>query len=167
MTLFDIGFLFVLSLFGMFAVVVFFGAPYLPTLKPQVNAAFELAKLQPGMTLLELGCGDGRVLFAAAEQGARGVGYELNPLLVLYGKFRALRYRGRVTIHWANFWTVRLPEADVIYVFLLDKYMEKLDKKIIQSGFNRPVTLVSVAFQIPDKKPKRIKDGVFAYRYNA
>ena len=64
-----------------FSGVLLVGAPYLPTLTPQVAAALELAALRPGETLLELGCGDGKVLIAAAQQGYRAVGYELNPIL--------------------------------------------------------------------------------------
>ena len=66
--------------FICFAGVVAFGAPYLPTLRPQVETALELVNLMPGQTLLELGCGDGKVLVAAAQTGLHAVGYELNPL---------------------------------------------------------------------------------------
>jgi hypothetical protein len=38
-----------------FGFVILFGAPYLPTLKPQTNAALDLLDLKPGQTLLELG----------------------------------------------------------------------------------------------------------------
>lgn len=153
------------AVFGIFAFVVFFGAPYLPTLKPQIKAALDLSGLRPGQTLLELGCGDGRVLFAAAEQGIRGVGYELNPLLVVYGKLRARRYKGMVSIHWGNFWNVSWPKTDVIFVFLLDKYMQKLDKKIIQYAGKRKVILVSIAFQVPGKEPDATDNGVYRYIY--
>jgi hypothetical protein len=50
-----------------FGGVLLFGAPYLPTLKPQVHAALELANLKPGQTLLELGCGDGTCRGVRAE----------------------------------------------------------------------------------------------------
>lgn len=153
-------------IFGVFASVVFFGAPYLPTLKPQIKAALDLSGLQPGQTLLELGCGDGRVLFAAAEQGIRGVGYELNPLLVVYGKLRARHYKGMVAIHWGNFWSAQWPQSDAIFVFLLDKYMEKLDKKIIQYAGKRKVTLISIAFKVPNKQPDATKHGVYRYIYS-
>jgi SAM-dependent methyltransferase len=73
----------VLLCLGAFAAVIFFGAPYLPTLRPQIQAAFALLELKPGQTLLELGCGDGKVLVAAAEAGYKAVGIELNPILAL------------------------------------------------------------------------------------
>ena len=52
-----------------FAVVLLRGAPYLPTLRTQVEAAIELADIKEGDTLLELGCGDGKVVLCAAQKG--------------------------------------------------------------------------------------------------
>jgi hypothetical protein len=149
----------------LFGFVVFFGAPYLPTLSKQKLAAFELLGLEPGETLIELGSGDGRVLLAAAEKGYKVIGYELNPLLALISYFRTYKYRKFVTIKWANFWWDIWPRTDAIYVFLLDKYMEKLDKKIIQNYPEQKVKLVSCAFKIPGKEITEEKDGVYLYQY--
>lgn len=149
-----------------FAGVLFFGAPYLPTLTPQVNAALKLAKLKPGDTLLELGCGDGKVLLAGAKQGIYVVGYELNPLLALCSWIRTRRYRKYVQVIWGDFWLKDWSRADAIFVFLLPKYMEKLDKKCIQYK-NKPVNLVSFAFTIPGKTPDSESEGVYMYWYEA
>lgn len=147
-----------------FGLVVLVGAPYLPTLTPQVKAALELADLKPGQTMLELGCGDGKVLVAAARQGIKTVGYELNPLLALFAWARTRRYRKLVTVVWGDFWHSKWPDADAVFVFLLPKYMQKLDNKITQR-FSNSVNLVSFAFEIPGKKPSKTQDGVFLYRY--
>lgn len=147
-----------------FAGVLLFGAPYLPTLKPQVTAALALADLKPGDTLLELGCGDGKVLIAAARAGLNVVGYELNPLLAAFCWLRTRRYRKQVRIIWGDFWNKPWPKAEAIFVFLLPRYMEKLNKKCIQYAF-KPVKLVSFAFAIPDFEPDKKKSGVFMYRY--
>ena len=147
-----------------FGFVLLFGAPYLPILKLQLKTAFELLDLKPGDHLLELGCGDGKVLIAAAQQGIRVTGYELNPLLAFIAWVRTRRYRKLVKVVWGNFWSVKLPTTDAIFVFLLPKYMTKLDKKIMQEC-SRPCKLVSFAFQIPGKRGKS-RDGVFLYRYN-
>jgi hypothetical protein len=64
-------------------VVLFLGAPYVPTLPKQREAALDLLKLKPGQTLIDLGCGDGAMLIAAAKRGINSVGYEINPLLAL------------------------------------------------------------------------------------
>lgn len=147
-----------------FAFVLLFGAPYLPTLQPQVHAAFRLAGLKPGHTLLELGCGDGKVLVAAAKQGITTVGYELNPILYLLCRIRTWRYRKLVKVVYGNFWRRNWPPAEVIFVFLLPKYMQKLDKKIMQYE-QKPVKLVSFAFTVPGKQTAAEESGLFLYRY--
>ena len=152
----------------LFGFVVAFGAPYLPTLKKQTEDALDLLNLRAGQTLLELGCGDGRVARAAARRGITVVGYELNPVLVIIAKLTTLRYRKLVTIKLANFWTVKLPPTDGIFVFLLDKYMEKLDKKIVQqvAKQEKPIKLLSFTFQIPNRAPSAQKGGLFLYKYH-
>ena len=148
-----------------FAGVLLFGAPYLPTLTPQVSQALKMAGLKKGDTLLELGCGDGKVMIAAAKQGINVVGYELNPLLAALAWLRTRRYRKNATVIWGDFWQKPWPEAQAIFVFLLPKYMEKLNKKVIQYDF-KPVKLVSFAFEIKSLKPQSQKDGLFLYLYN-
>lgn len=150
----------------IFGTVVLFGAPYLPSLSSQIGIALELVDLTEGQHLLELGCGDGKVVIAAAERGLRVTGYELNPILALISWIRTRRYKGRVKIIWGNFWWRRLPVCDGIFVFLLPKYMGKLDKKIIQESSN-PVKLVSFAFKIPNKTITAQKEGVFLYAYQS
>src|SRR4051812_6247397 len=128
----QIAFLITAVIVLLFGFVVVFGAPYLPTLKKQTSEALNLLNLKEGQTLLELGCGDGRVLKAAARRGLCGVGYELNPLLVVIAWLNTIKYRKQVKIIWGNYWNRSWPEAQGIFVFLLAKYMEKLDKKITQ-----------------------------------
>lgn len=152
----------------LFGFVVLFGAPYLPTLKKQTAVALDMLDLKPGQTLLELGCGDGRVARAAAARGIRVVGYELNPILVVIAKINTLKYRKLVTIRLGNFWHISWPQTDAVFVFLLDKYMKKLDKKIIQQVAQQgiPIKLLSYTFQIPTRKPTAQKGGLFLYKYH-
>lgn len=151
-------------LVACFGGVLAFGAPYLPTLKPQIKQAIQLAELKPGQTLLELGCGDGRVLRAAACQGINVVGYELNPLLALLAWLRTRRYRKHVTIVWGDFWRQEWPPAEAIFVFLLPRYMSRLDKAIVRYR-QRPVRLISFAFKIPGKRPALQQNGLLVYDY--
>jgi hypothetical protein len=147
-----------------FCGVLFVGAPYLPTLTPQVAVALKLADLSPGQTMLELGCGDGKVLIAAARQGIKVVGYELNPILAFIAWARTRRYRSHVQVIWGNFWQCSWPPAEAIFVFLLPRYMPKLHNKCMRYA-HRPVKLVSFAFEIPGQKPTRQKAGLFLYNY--
>lgn len=150
--------------FLMFAFVVLFGAPFVPTLKSRAPDALKLLDLKPGQTLVELGSGDGRLLRLAAEQGIYAIGYELNPVLVVWTYFRSWQQRKYITVHWGNFWRHSLPPTDGIYTFLLNHYMVKLDNKITQE-ITQKVKLVSFAFAIPDKKPLKEIKGMMLYEY--
>lgn len=147
-----------------FAVVLIVGAPYLPTLNKNLDAALKLAELKKGQTLLELGCGDGKVVIAAAKQGINVVGYELNPILAILAWGRTRRYRKQVKIIWGDFWQKDWPPAEAIFVFLLPKYMDKLNSRI-GAYDRRPVRLVSFAFEIKNKKPSKKQNGLFVYDY--
>ena len=147
-----------------FVVVLLAGAPFLPTLKPQIAATFTLLDLCPGDTILELGCGDGRVLIAAAKLQIQAVGYELNPILAALAWLRTIRYRKYVRVVWSDFWGADWPEAQAIFAFLLDRYMDKLDRTI-QRYPHRPLKVASFAFQIPHKQPTRTDKGIFLYEY--
>ena len=55
------------------------GAPWLPTRMKKVRRMLELANVQPGELVYDLGCGDGRVLVTAARRyGAKAVGIEID-----------------------------------------------------------------------------------------
>ncbi len=153
--------LIILGVFLLFAMVVFFGAPYLPTLKPQIHTAFELLDMKPGQTVLELGSGDGKVLLAAARAGYNAVGIELNPVLAIISRLRTWKYRKQVHVIWGNFWRVPWPETDVVFVFLLDRYMPKLDAYM--KRYKKP--LASIAFRVPGRQTVDEKNGVFLYDY--
>lgn len=154
-----------LIFFVLFTFVIAFGAPFLPTLTNRVDDALDLIDLKPGQTLLELGSGDGRLLRAAAKRGIHGVGYELNPILVIWSRLLNRKYKGMITVKLGNFWQATWPEFDGVYVFLLNPYMAKLDTRLTQESQSKTIKLVSFAFQIPDMKPVNEINGMFLYEY--
>lgn len=145
-------------------VVLFLGAPYVPTRRRQREAALDLLALGKGQTLIDLGCGDGAMLIAAARRGLYAVGYEINPVLVVIARLRARRYGKRVRVIYGNFWNKEWPPADGVFVFLTDRYMERLHDAM-QARFKKPVKLVTYGFSVPRKKPARAKGACFLYQY--
>ena len=148
-----------------FGAVLLVGAPYLPTLKAARAQALDLLDLKPGQTFYELGSGDGSLLVDAGRRGIHAVGYEINPLLVTISYVRCWRYRRHVKIIWGNYWRADLGQADAIFVFLLDRFMTRLDKKIEAEKGSKPILLATHAFKIPGKKPLRRSGAVFLYKY--
>ncbi|HSX18288.1 MAG TPA: hypothetical protein VLE51_02965 [Candidatus Saccharimonadales bacterium] len=149
----------------VYAAVLPFGAPYLPTLKNQSSEALDLIDLKPGQTFVDLGCGDGRLLVLAAGRGLQAIGYELNPFLAAYAWLRTRRYGGQVKIKIGNFWRADLSQADGVFVFLITHYMVRLDKLLLKYSKDHQIKLVSHAFKIPGKKPVKKSGALFLYKY--
>lgn len=156
--------LLLLAVVSCFGVGAWLGAPYLPVLGHDTEALLDLADVKGGQTVVDLGAGDGKLLRAAARRGARGIGYEINPLIYVLSKLLCLRYRHQITLHWRNYWLVPLPDCDVVYVFLIDRYMERLDTKLTREA-RRRLKLVSYVFKIPGRTPISTSHNAQVYEY--
>lgn len=146
-----------------FGFVLIYGAPYVPTHTNQAKLALDMLDLKKGQIFYELGCGDGKVLIMASKKGCQVVGYELNPILYLFTKIRTMKYES-ISVKYGNFWVKDLSKADAVFVFLLDRFMTKLDTKL-SSELKSGAKLASYTFKIPGKKPALQKEGVFIYYY--
>jgi hypothetical protein len=147
-----------------FALGALLGAPYLPVRRQDEQSLLDLGELKAGDTLIDLGAGDGRLLKVAAKRGIKGIGYEINLLLYLWSLINCWRYRRLVTLRWGNYWDVKLPQADAIYVFLISHYMAKLDEKLTRE-ITKPTKVISYVFRIPNKKPYKTTKNASLYLY--
>jgi hypothetical protein len=154
----------VIALLLFFGLVVLSGAPYLPTLHRQRHIALELLNLKKGQMLVDLGCGDGSILLAAARQGLVAVGYEINPLLAGFVWLRTRPYRRQVRVVWGSFWRADISQADGVFVFLIENKMAKLDRFISRQVI-KPLKVVSHGFTIPGRRPLRQREALFLYHY--
>lgn len=148
---------------ALFALGAILGAPYVPTLKQSGNDLLDMTDLKQGATIIDLGSGDGAFALQAAKRGYNVIGYEINPILVLVARIRTIRYRKQVTMYLRDFWRVQLPEVDAIYVFLIDRYMEKLEKKLV-SELKKPTLVVSHVFKLPTIQPIKENQNTAVYK---
>ena len=93
--------IFLLLVFLLFTFDAFLDLPYVATKREKIPTIIKLANIKSGDIAVDLGSGDGRLLFAAAKSGARAIGYEVNPLLVLFTCLKAfiLSLRGALRFH--------------------------------------------------------------------
>jgi len=92
-----------------------------PTDRKTVRRILHLASVKPGERLIDLGCGDGRIVIAAAREfGADAVGVEIDPFRVLWARACVLLagLSGRVRIVRGNMYAFDLSGADVVVLFL-------------------------------------------------
>lgn len=95
--------------------------PFLSTPQSLIPALFTVADLGPDDTLLDIGCGDGRIALAGARlQGCRAIGVEHDPALVERAR-RVVSDAGlddRVTIHCSDAREADLSSVTVAVMFL-------------------------------------------------
>ena len=148
-----------------FGAVVFRGAPYIPTHGKKIYQALDLLGLKKGDLVVDLGCGDGVFLKAAAKHGLKAVGYEINPILCVVAWLRCWPVRGQVKIYWRDFWLMPLPpDTKGVFVFLAGPYMQKLGRKIQQEAAKRPLKVVSYGFTLPGLQLATVKQGLNLYK---
>jgi SAM-dependent methyltransferase len=135
--------------------------PMIPTQSSRVRAMMDLADLRPGETAYDLGCGDGRLVFAAAERGANAVGYEYSLPTFLLAKLRGLG-RQRVAIRFGDFWSKGFGDADVVFCYLHTDVMPAFCERIWPRL--RPGTrVITNTFRLPEQTPKNSVGSVHLY----
>lgn len=152
----------------IFALVCFFGAPYVPTRKAWAEAALGLVQLSDDDLVVDLGAGGGKILRLLAQKGIKSVGYELNPLLYASAKV-ALMNTALAKVYLANYWVIDLPESTtVVYAFMVQRDAEKLEKYLArQVGLvkAKKLKLVAFGFDLPNKKPIKTSNGARLYEF--
>lgn len=155
-------------LFICFGLVIFRGAPYVPTHQKAALATLKLLPLKKGDLIVDLGSGDGVFLKLAAQAGYRAVGYELNPLLCAVSYFRCWHYRKQVKVLWRDFWFSDLPnDTSAVYVFLAGAFMQKFKDKMQAetAKLKHPIYVASNGFAIPGMKATKVARGVNLYKF--
>ena len=127
------------------------GGPWVPSSMQVVNRMLEMAEVGPDDVVYDLGCGDGRMLIAAARRYyARAVGIEIDPLRYLWCQFliTILGQRKRIRIVFGNLFNQDISEADVVMCYLMPDALTKLEKKLKQE-LRSGTRVVSNRFAFP------------------
>ncbi|HBO45264.1 MAG TPA: hypothetical protein DD670_15315 [Planctomycetaceae bacterium] len=94
-----------------------------------IERMLRLANVTSDDMLYDLGCGDGRILIAAAKRhGCRAVGIDIDPRRVKEAKenIRRNRLEGRVKIRRQDLFETDLSEATVVMLYLSSRANERL-----------------------------------------
>lgn len=130
-------------------------APFVATPMDVVERMLELARVSASDVVYDLGSGDGRIVFAAAEKyGARSVGVELNKDLAKQsqeeGKKRNLDKL--VTIIQGDLFGTDVSPATVVTVYLLQAANRQLSP-ILEKDLKPGTRVIAHDIRIPDWKP--------------
>ena len=130
--------------------------PYVPTPNQVVEAMLNLAKVTKSDTVIDLGCGDGRIVITAAQKfGARGIGVDLNPERIAEAEAnaKAAKVEDRVKFVEQDLFKADIREATVVTLYLLPSVNARLKPRLFEQL--KPGTrVVSHSFDMPDWQPK-------------
>jgi SAM-dependent methyltransferase len=142
---------------------------WVPTDPEFVTGFFELAPVSATDVVYDLGCGDGRLLFAAIEKGAgRGVGIDIDPVRVKASKEAAEKrgLNGEVHFIEADVMQADFSDATIIFYYLLTTAAAALKPKF-EAELRPGTRVVMESFPVPGWKPVRTYEMDFGIGFRS
>jgi hypothetical protein len=135
------------------------GAMYTSTARVKIRTVLEAVSMNPGELLVDIGCGDGRVLrMARKHYGVRCLGFEINPIAFLKAKLLSAGRRG-IEVRYRNFWKADLGKANVVSCYLFPDVMRRLGVKL-DKELGAGARVISFNFPIPGWKHQAVLRAV-------
>ncbi len=134
-------------------------APYMATPNDVVLRMLKLAEVDAGDHVLDLGCGDGRVVIAAAlECGARGTGIDIEPYWIEESQRNAAaaNVADRVDFSVQDATRCEVSSASVVFLYLVHWSMQLMAPRL-RAQLLPGARIVSLSFPIQDWSPTRIE----------
>ncbi|BCS32100.1 RNA methyltransferase [Luteitalea sp. TBR-22] len=128
---------------------------FVPTREVVIDAMLKAAKVTPADVVYDLGCGDGRIVVAAAKLGARAVGIDIDPQRIKEANENAAKHgvTGKATFRQEDLFEADIREATVVTLYLLPSLNVKLRPRLLEQL--KPGTrIVSHDFDMGDWAPE-------------
>ncbi|MCF8884765.1 MAG: class I SAM-dependent methyltransferase [Nitrososphaerota archaeon] len=130
--------------------------PFVPSPLDVVSKMLSIVDPKKDEILVDLGAGDGRILFSAArDYGCRAIGVEINPRLIEFIQ-RKISSTGlkNIKILRKNFYTYDFSEADIVTLYLLPENLRELKPRLL--SLKRGSRIVSHDYRIPGIRPDEV-----------
>lgn len=131
-----------------------FGVPFIKSKDQGIQALLDHLELTPWDTFLDLWCGDGVVMDAVLERfpWTQAIGYEILPDGIEQSNHYKQKHRDRFIIHQSDYFISHFGNADVIYCYLLPRYIKPTWDKI-QKECKPWTVFYSYVFKLDDIEP--------------
>jgi SAM-dependent methyltransferase len=132
-----------------------YDVPYVPTPTEVVDEMLRLADVKAGDVLYDLGCGDGRIVIAAAKRfGIKAVGIDIDPVRITESNNNAetAGVTGKVKFIQQDLFEADFRDATVVTMYLLTSVNRRLRPKLL-AELKPGTRLVSHSFDMGDWRP--------------
>ena len=133
-------------------------APYVSTPPDVVDRMLTLAKVDSRDVVYDLGCGDGRIVIAAAQKfGAKGVGIDIDPARIHDAEANAKRagVEKLVTFRLQDALEADVSDATVVTLYMLSAINVKL-RPILTKQLRKGSRIVSHSFAMGNWEPEYV-----------
>jgi 16S rRNA G966 N2-methylase RsmD len=130
--------------------------PYVPTPKPVVEKMLDMAEVQQGDYVIDLGSGDGRIVIEAARAGADGHGIEIDPEKIREARSNAEKagVSDQVRFLEQDLFETDVSRASVVTLYLLPSVNQQLRPQLLEQ-LEPGTKVVSHRFNMGDWRPDR------------
>lgn len=151
------------------SMILNFVNPFYSTSKKAMKKIVEKFNLKKDQKFVDLGSGDGRMVFEVYRKyKCKSVGYEISPLLLIIQKLAKLclaTFNSKIQFREESFFNVSLSDFDVIYCALPDAILSNLQEKF-KEELKKGAIVFSYRTKLPDKNGEetKIEDSIL-YKY--
>ena len=145
-------------------------APFIPSFKKAKDKMIEFSEIKPGEKVVDLGCGDGRLVFAASDKGANAIGVEITIFVYWYAKILQFVFKKKGKLIRGNLYDHDIRDADVLFCYLMPRQLNKIDKKF-KEECKKGCRIICNSFKLPgweieksyDTNPSKRRGTIYKY----
>jgi cyclopropane fatty-acyl-phospholipid synthase-like methyltransferase len=140
------------------------GPPFVPSSDAKLQLMIRAVSQNKTTKVLDMGCGNGKLVIALTQLGYTVDGVELNPWLVLRARrnIKKLRLSNQAHIYWGSFWSFDVSSYDTVVLYVIAHIMPRLESKLTKEL--RPgARIISNYFTFPGLKPINSSGSVHTY----
>lgn len=141
--------------------------PFYPSSLKQLNKfmADSGVILPENGKFIDIGSGDGRIVYWAVKRGFFAEGIEFNPFLTLFSRLLLfLRGAGKKSrIHNKDFRNHDYTDYDIAYLYIFPKYMDMLESQLFKQ-MKKGSIIITNTFPFTNIKPDEVHNNFYIYR---
>lgn len=161
-------FIFVIILFAylIFSIISeLSGAPFVPSKGSSVRQMLDLAQIEKDEKLIDLGSGDGRIVFEATKYGIDAWGVDINAVLIIFSKLKSyITKNNNAHFEYKNIFNVDLTKFDVVTLYCLPKTINKLEDKL-RKELKPSARIISNTFDLKNAQIIKQEGKIRVYQF--
>ena len=146
---------------------MYLGPIFVPSADDKLETMLKLDAAKKGEKIIDIGCGDGKIIIELAQRGFHAEGIDFSPRLIKQCREKAnkLGVQKNIEVSVKNFWDVDLSKYDIIFFYGMTHVMKRMEKKL-EKEMKPGARFISNYFHLPNWKPVIEENEIRVYQKN-